>query len=57
LADAKRTQKARRSRDRESNPGGKVESRIKQERRAVRKVGKIGGSKREKLKVGSGVWE
>jgi hypothetical protein len=37
LADAKRMQKARMSGDRESNPGGKVESRIKQERRTVRK--------------------
>jgi hypothetical protein len=40
LADAKRKQKAKRNGDRESNPGGKVESRIKRNGEPSEKVGK-----------------
>jgi hypothetical protein len=48
LADAKRMQKAKRNGDRESNPGGKVESRIKRNGEPSEKGRKIGRNKMEK---------
>ena len=48
MADAKRMQKAKRNGDRESKPGGKVESRIKRNGEPSEKGRKIGRNKMEK---------